>query len=85
MSGTISAPLVALSPSMGGSILIDSFVVVVTGGLGSFTGAFIAAMVIGQVHNLGVVFVPEAASMIPLVLMVLVLIWRPGGLVKTGA
>ena len=85
LSGTISAPLVALSPSMGGSILIDSFVVVVTGGLGSFTGAFIAAMVIGQLHNLGVVFVPAAASMIPLVLMVLVLIWRPGGLVKTGA
>ncbi len=85
LSGTIAAPLLALSPSMGGSILIDSFVVVVTGGLGSFTGAFIAAMVIGQLHNLGVVFVPEAASMIPLVLMVLVLIWRPGGLAKAGA
>ena len=85
LSGTISAPLVALSPSMGGSILIDSFVVVVTGGLGSFTGAFIAAMLIGQLHNFGVVFVPGAASMIPLVLMVLVLIWRPGGLVKAGA
>jgi branched-chain amino acid transport system permease protein len=85
LSGTISAPLLALSPSMGGSILIDSFVVVVTGGLGSFTGAFIAAMVIGQLHNLGVVFVPQAASMIPLVLMVLVLIWRPGGLVRAGA
>lgn len=84
LSGAISAPLVALSPSMGGSILIDSFVVAVTGGLGSFTGAFIAAMLIGQVHNLGVAFVPEAASMIPLVLMVLVLIWRPSGLVKAG-
>jgi branched-chain amino acid transport system permease protein len=85
LSGTISAPLVALSPSMGGYILIDSFVVVVTGGLGSFTGAFIAAMLIGQLHNLGVVFVPGTASMIPLVLMVMVLIWRPGGLVKAGA
>ena len=84
LSGTISAPLVALSPSMGGSILIDSFVVVVTGGLGSFTGAFVAAMLIGQVHNLGVVFVPGAASMIPLVLMAMVLIWRPSGLVKAG-
>lgn len=85
LSGTISAPLVALAPSMGGSILIDSFVVVVTGGLGSFTGAFIAAMLIGQVHNWGVVFVPSAAPMIPLVLMVLVLIWRPSGLVRAGA
>lgn len=84
LSGTIAAPLLALSPSMGGSILIDSFVVVVTGGLGSFTGAFIAAVLIGQVHNLGVVFVPQAASMVPLVLMVLVLLWRPGGLARGG-
>lgn len=85
LSGTIAAPLLALSPSMGSSILIDSFVVVVTGGLGSFTGAFIAAVLIGQVHNLGVVFVPQAASMVPLVLMVLVLLWRPGGLAGSGA
>ncbi len=85
LSGTISAPLTTLSPAMGGYILIDSFVVVVTGGLGSFTGTFIAAMLIGQVHNLGVVFVPNAAAMIPLVLMVAVLIWRPGGLVRAGA
>lgn len=84
LSGTIAAPLVALSPSMGGYILIDSFVVVVTGGLGSFTGAFLAAMIIGQVHNLGIVFVPGVASMIPLVLMAMVLIWRPGGLMKAG-
>ncbi|MDA8253961.1 MAG: branched-chain amino acid ABC transporter permease, partial [Rhodospirillales bacterium] len=85
LSGTIAAPLLALSPTMGSYILIDSFVVVVTGGLSSFTGAFIAAMLIGQVHNLGVVFVPQAASMIPLVLMVLVLLWRPAGLTKSGA
>jgi len=85
LSGTISAPLTTLSPAMGGYILIDSFVVVVTGGLGSFTGTFIAAMLIGQVHNLGVVFVPNAAEMIPLMLMVAVLIWRPGGLVRAGA
>ncbi len=85
LSGTIAAPLLALSPSMGGSILIDSFVVVVTGGLGSFGGALIAAVLIGQVHNLGVVFVPQAASMVPLVLMVLVLLWRPGGLAGNRA
>lgn len=85
LSGTIAAPLLTLSPSMGSYILIDSFVVVVTGGLGSFTGAFIAAMLIGQVHNLGVVFVPSAASMIPMLLMVMVLMWRPTGLVRAGA
>jgi branched-chain amino acid transport system permease protein len=80
ISGTVSAPLLALSPSMGSYILIESFIVVVVGGLGSFAGAFIAAIVIGQVHNLGLVYVPWAATMIPFLLMVVVLIWRPTGI-----
>lgn len=80
LSGTISAPLLALSPSMGSYILIESFIVVVVGGLGSFVGAFIAAIVIGQVHNIGLVYLPWAATMIPFVLMVIVLIWRPTGI-----
>ncbi len=85
LSGTVAAPLLAISPNMGSSILIDCFVVVVTGGLSSFSGAFIAAMVIGQLHNFGVVYVPWAASLIPLLLMVVVLFWRPQGLAKSGS
>jgi branched-chain amino acid transport system permease protein len=69
---------------MGGSIVIDCFIVVITGGLGSFAGAFIAAMVIGEMDNFGVIFFPEFASMIPLIVMVLLLAWRPAGLVRTG-
>ncbi len=80
LSGTIAAPLLAISPSMGGYILIESFIVVVIGGLGSFSGAFIAALIIGQVHNFGVIYVPWAATMFPFVLMVMVLIWRPTGI-----
>ena len=80
ISGTVSAPLLAISPSMGSYILIESFIVVVVGGLGSFAGAFIAAIVIGQVHNLGLVYVPWGATMIPFLLMVAVLIWRPTGI-----
>ncbi|MBL8570238.1 MAG: branched-chain amino acid ABC transporter permease [Phreatobacter sp.] len=84
LSGTIAGPLLALSPSMGGYIIIDCFVVVVTGGLTSFTGVFIAALLIGQVHNLGIVFVPELASMLPLAIMALVLTLRPQGLAGAG-
>ncbi|MCL4745695.1 MAG: branched-chain amino acid ABC transporter permease [Burkholderiaceae bacterium] len=80
LSGTIAAPLLAISPAMGGFILIESFIVVVIGGLGSFSGAFIAALVIGQVHNFGVIYVPWAATMFPFLLMVAVLIWRPTGI-----
>ncbi|MEW6640284.1 MAG: branched-chain amino acid ABC transporter permease [Pseudomonadota bacterium] len=80
LSGAIAAPLLALSPSMGGSILIESFIVVVVGGFGSFAGAFVAALVIGQLQNFGIVFVPSIASMVPFVLMMAILIARPAGL-----
>lgn len=79
LSGTVSAPLLALSPSMGGYILVESFIVVVIGGLGSFSGALVAALVVGQIHNFGVVHVPWLATMIPFLLMVMVLVWRPMG------
>ncbi len=80
LSGTIAAPLLAISPSMGGYILVESFIVIVIGGLGSFSGAFIAALVIGQIYNFGVVHLPWASTMIPFLLMVGVLVWRPAGL-----
>ncbi len=79
VSGRVSAPVLALSPCMGRLILIDSFIVVVVGGLGSFSGAFFAALIIGQLHNFGVVYLPWAATMIPFLLMVGILIWRPSG------
>lgn len=85
LSGVISSPLLALSPSMGSTILIEAFIVVVTGGLGSFSGAFFAAIVIGLVHNFGTVYLPNVSSMLPLLLMVAVLIWRPTGIKRTHA
>jgi branched-chain amino acid transport system permease protein len=78
-SGVVAGPLLTLSPTMGNYILIDSFIVVVIGGLGSFGGAFAAALLIGQVHNLGAIYLPWAATMLPFLLMIGVLIWRPGG------
>lgn len=79
ISGWIAAPLLAMSPSMGNNILIESFVVVVVGGLGSLFGAFIAALLIGQITAYSIVHVPWASTMLPFVLMVLVLAWRPTG------
>jgi branched-chain amino acid transport system permease protein len=83
LSGVVAGPLMTLSPTMGNYILIDSFIVVVIGGLGSFTGAFAAAMLIGQIHNFGAVYVPWAATILPFLLMVAILIWRPAGLAGT--
>ena len=79
LSGVVAGPLLSLSPTMGNYILIESFIVVVIGGLGSFAGAFIAALLIGQIHNLGAVYLPWAATVLPFMLMVGILIWRPTG------
>ncbi|MDO8878225.1 MAG: branched-chain amino acid ABC transporter permease [Pseudolabrys sp.] len=79
LSGVVAGPLLSLSPTMGNYILIDSFIVVVIGGLGSFAGAFIAALLIGQIHNFGAVYLPWAATILPFLLMVGILIWRPTG------
>ena len=84
LAGVVASPLLALSPSMGSFVLIDCFIVVVTGGLTSFTGALVAALLIGQVQNFGVAFYPALASLVPLVVMAVVLIWRPEGIVKGG-
>ena len=80
LAGVVSGPFLSLSPTMGSDILIDSFVVVVIGGLGSFAGAFVAAMILGQVQALGAVYLPDLAALLPFALMTAVLIWRPSGL-----
>jgi branched-chain amino acid transport system permease protein len=79
LAGVVAAPFLALSPSMSSDVLIDSFVVVVIGGLGSLAGAFVAAVILGLVQAIGAVYLPEVSAILPFVLMVLVLLWRPAG------
>jgi branched-chain amino acid transport system permease protein len=78
-AGIVAAPFLALSPSMSSDVLIDSFLVVVIGGLGSLTGAFAAAMVLGLVQSIGAVYVPNLAAVLPFILMVAILLWKPAG------
>jgi branched-chain amino acid transport system permease protein len=79
LAGVVAAPFLSLSPSMSADVIIDSFVVVVIGGLGSLAGAFIAAMLLGMVQAIGAVYLPDAAVLLPFVLMGAVLIWKPSG------
>lgn len=80
LAGVVAAPFLSLSPSMSADVIIDSFVVVVIGGLGSLAGAFIAALVLGMVQAIGAVYLPDAAVLLPFVLMIAILIWKPSGL-----
>lgn len=80
IAGVLAAPLYSVYPNMGDGFLIISFVVVVIGGLGSVSGAFWSALIIGLVDTLGKAYAPKVAGLAIYVLMAAVLLWRPSGL-----
>jgi branched-chain amino acid transport system permease protein len=84
-AGVLAAPLYSVYPNMGDGFLIISFVVVVIGGLGSISGAFVAALAIGLVDTLGKAYAPKVSGLAIYVLMALVLLYRPAGLMGKRA
>ena len=80
LAGVLAAPLRALGPAMGDRIIIESFIVVVIGGLGSFPGALAGALILGFLHGFGGRWLPEFDIVLPYVGMALVLLLRPHGL-----
>ncbi|NYT84852.1 branched-chain amino acid ABC transporter permease [Pollutimonas harenae] len=80
MAGALAAPVRSMSPGMGFSILIESFIVTVIGGMGSVSGALVGALVIGMVRSFGSIGFPDFVEGIMFVAMVLILVLRPGGL-----
>jgi branched-chain amino acid transport system permease protein len=80
LAGVLLAPISGVHPAMGAEILTASFVVVVIGGLGSFWGVVVAAVIVGVVRGLTVYFFPPAAEASMYLLMLLVLLTRPRGL-----
>lgn len=85
LAGALAGPYLTLSPTMGNEILVISFIVVVIGGIGSVGGAMAAALLLGMAQTVGAVYVPDLAALVPYVLMVAVLVWRPLGLVGSRA
>ena len=80
LAGVMSAPLAGVQPAMGNEILTATFVVVVIGGLGSFWGVVLAGLLVGVVRGVTLYFYPPAAEASMYLLMVLVLLFRPRGL-----
>jgi len=80
LSGIVDAPLVAVNPDMGTDLLVQSFVVVVIGGVGSFFGAILGGIVAGEIMSLTTAFAPDYSSVMLYVAMAIVLILRPKGL-----
>ncbi|OHC83528.1 MAG: hypothetical protein A3G73_08890 [Rhodospirillales bacterium RIFCSPLOWO2_12_FULL_67_15] len=80
MAGVLSAPLAGAALGSDLDAVIDAFVVVVVGGLGSIPGAFLAALLVGMVRSFGILVIPQFAMAFVFGLMALVLIVRPTGL-----
>ena len=80
LGGAFFAPITIVHPAMGAEIITVAFVVVVIGGLGSFWGVVLAAMLVGVVRGITIHFAPAAGEASIYVLMFLVLLVRPRGL-----
>jgi branched-chain amino acid transport system permease protein len=80
VAGVIAGPLLGVSPGMADAVGFDAFVVVVTGGLGSFLGAVLASLLIGELQAFGVMFFPRLSLVLMFVIMAIVLSIRPQGL-----
>ncbi len=80
MAGGLAAPVRSMSPGMGFSILIESFIVTVIGGMGSVSGALVGALLIGLVRSFGSIGFPLFVEGIMFLAMVLILVLKPSGL-----
>jgi branched-chain amino acid transport system permease protein len=80
LSGVLAAPTRAVNPEMGITVLAESFVVTVVGGMGSLMGAVVAGLLVGVVFSMTSLLAPEFAELSIFVLMALVLLVRPQGL-----
>jgi branched-chain amino acid transport system permease protein len=83
-AGIVNAPVVSIAPDVGEMILVQTFVVVVIGGVGSFPGAILGGLIAGEIISITSMFNPGYAYVMLFVAMTLVLVWRPYGLLGTA-
>jgi len=79
-AGIVNAPVVSLTPEVGEAILVQTFVVVVIGGVGSFPGAVVGGLIAGEIISLTSMVNPGYAYVMLFAAMTLVLLVRPRGL-----
>ena len=80
LGGALQTPKLAANPHMDISVIAEAFVVTVVGGMGSVPGAFLAALLIGQLQAFGILVFPKITLVLVFLLMALVLVLRPWGL-----
>lgn len=85
LGGALASPTTSFTPGIGAEMMVLSFAVVATGGLGQIGGAAIAALMIGLSRSFAIYLMPEIEVLVPYLIMVVVLLIRPEGLFSTAA
>jgi branched-chain amino acid transport system permease protein len=83
LGGALVAPTVSITLGMDHTIIIEAFLIVTIGGLGNMWGALVGALIFGVTHSFGVLFWPQFAIVFPYAAVVIVLMLRPKGLLKS--
>jgi branched-chain amino acid transport system permease protein len=86
VAGAMLVLLIDVTPALGPAYTLLAFIIVITGGLGSMAGALLGGVLIGMTEAIaGLLFIPSAKSMFSFALLVLVLLFRPQGLIGSKA
>jgi len=85
LGGALVLPDKSANLQMDLSVIVEAFVVVVVGGMGSITGAFLASLLIGLLQAFGLVLIPKATLVLAFVIMAAVLTIRPSGLLGSAS
>lgn len=80
LGGALASPTTSWVPGLGAEMIVLSFAVVATAGLGQIEGALVAAVLIGLARSFSIYLLPELEVLVPYLIMVLVLLFRPQGL-----
>ncbi|NIS70924.1 MAG: branched-chain amino acid ABC transporter permease [Proteobacteria bacterium] len=83
LGGALVAPTVSITLGMDHTIIIEAFLIVTIGGLGNMWGALVGSLIFGVTHSLGVLIWPQFAIVFPYAAVVIVLLLRPRGMLKS--
>ena len=83
LGGALIAPMQNIIQGMDHAIIIEAFLIVIIGGLGNVWGALLGALIFGLTSSIGALVWPQFSVVLPYMAVVIVLIFRPKGLLKS--
>ncbi|OGP33614.1 MAG: ABC transporter permease [Deltaproteobacteria bacterium GWC2_65_14] len=84
LGGALVAPIVSISLGMDHSLIMEAFLIVIIGGLGNIWGALLGSLIFGLTQSLGILVWPQFGIVFPYLAVVVVLVFRPKGLLRSA-